>query len=291
MKKFLLGFLVALVLLIGGSKFVLADGASVSLTVKNNGDVVYSGSVALLPAGTISINDSSGNPHDANADSVLSVVNTAAASSTEFNISNLIYYDAFGAFYLKCMNVSGSELCNNWQYKVDDVSPAVGMDSEILSGGENVVLYFGDDGEAPAPTPPAPAPEPETTPAHSSSGSSGGGYITPNTICEQGEKFSVTTGQPCTSFISPPAPVSPPLTSPPSNTSPTKKLPGYSPTGESKPVLPSAPKKQIKKANEILNQNTAATINTITPPSLTPQTGTPKNNWWGRFWEKILSVF
>jgi len=48
---------------------------------------------------------------------------------------------------------------------------------------------------------------------------------------------------------------------------------------------------QLLREKGILNQNTAATINTITPPSLTPQTGTPKNNWWGRFWEKILSVF
>ncbi|MDD5721558.1 MAG: hypothetical protein PHT16_03935 [Candidatus Pacebacteria bacterium] len=288
MKKSLLSFLFTLVLLSAVSNFALAEGVNVNLTVKNNGEVVYVGSVALLPAGTISINDSSGNPHDTNADSVLSIVNIADASSGEFNISNLIYYDMFSAFYLKCINVSGSELCDNWQYKVDGDSPAMGMDSKILSGGENVVLYFGDENKTPAPTP-EPEPEPETPPVHRSSG--GGGYIVLNTVCEEGTKFSATTGRPCTSFIPSSIPVSPTVTPPLLNVNLEEKLLGHSPTDESKSVFLPTTEKLSKKTNEAVKQNTATVINAVSQTPSIPQTETPKKSWWNRFWDNIFSIF
>ena len=285
MKKILLSFLIALVLLTGVSKFALADGTNVNLTIKNNGDVVYSGSVALLPAGTVSISDSSGNPHDTNADNVLSIVNTADISSEEFNISNLIYYDVFGAFYLKCISVSQTELCDNWQYKVDGESPNVGMDSKILSGGENVVLYFGDENKAPESTPaPTPTPVPETPPAPSGSG--GGRYIILSTVCEQGEKFSATTGQPCTSFIVPPPPVS--LSPIPPNTNLEEKTQSALP-----PTTKKQTKKVVKKIQNLASQNTATVINAVTnsPSTTTTESPTPKKNWFVRLLDKIFSVF
>jgi hypothetical protein len=275
MKKILLSFLFVLVLLTGENEFVLAEGTNVNLTVKNNGEVVYSGSVTLLPAGTISINDSDGNPHDTNADSVLSIVNTADTSSGEFNISNLIYYDIFSAFYLKCINVSGSDLCDDWQYKVNGESPALGMDSKILSGGENVVLYFGDENKAPAPTP-----EPETPSVHRSSG--GGGYIVLSTVCEEGTKFSATTGRPCTSFIPSPMPISPKIIPSSLNINLEEKQ---------KSVLVPTAKKLTKKTNEAVKQNTATVINAISQtPSIT-QTETIKRSWWNRFWDNVFSIF
>jgi len=265
MKKFLLCFLIILVLLTGGSKFVLADGASVNLTVKNNGDIVYSDTIPLSPT-----------PSE---DNVLSVIKQADTLSPNFNISNIIHY-SFGD-YLKCIMIfETTELCDNWLYKVDGNSPDVGMDSKILSGGENIVLYFGDENKAP---------EPETPPAHSSGGSSGGGYLILNTVCEQGEKFSVTTGKPCISFVPSPLLVSPILTSPSSNTNLEEKPIGHSPTDESKDVLSTIPKKQTKKINKITNQNTATIVNSV--PLVPIQTETKKNTWWGRFWDKIFSVF
>jgi hypothetical protein len=274
MKKILPSFLVALVLLTGVSKFALADGTNVNLIVKNNGDVVYSGSVTLLPVGTISINDSSGKPHDTNADSVLSIINTTDASSGEFNISNLIYYDLFGAFYLKCINVSGTDLCDNWQYKVDEKSPDVGMDSKILSGGENVALYFGDENKAPEPTPtPTPTPVPETPPAHRSSGS----YIIPPQIISPPE----TTPLPLFS------PIPTETTSPPLNTNLKEKI---------QPVLSPAPKKQtkkvVKKVQNLASQNTATVINSVSTPPLQPtQNETPKKGWFRNLLDKIFSIF
>ena len=257
MKKFLPSFLIALVLLTGVYKFALADGTNVNLTIKNNGDVVYSGSVALLPAGTISINDSSGNPHDTNADSVLSIVNTADASSEEFNISNLIYYDAFGAFYLKCISVSQSELCDNWQYKVDGESPNLGMDSKILSGGENVLLYFGDENKAPEP-------EIETPPVHNGPS---GSYVMPQQT-----------------ILPPPVIPSPS----PISIEPTLPL-NINLEEKPKSVLPPAPKKQTKKINKITKQNIATITNSVLPAPIIIET--PKKSWFRNLLDKIFSIF
>ena len=286
MKKFLPSFLIALVLLTIGSNFVLADGTNVNLTVKNNGDVVYSGSIALPPAGTISINDSSGDPHDTNADSVLSIINTADTLSTAFNISNLIYYNSFGAFYLKCINVSGSDLCDDWQYKINDVSPSNGMDSEILAGGENVVLYFGDENKAP---------EPE--PVHNSGG--GGGFMALS--LNAASPISPVSNPPAstTPAPTPPVPVStPPVSAPipapaPLNTTLEEKskeeLKGQSFKNPQRTVLG-----KTKKTNKILKQNTATALNAVpnTPP--VPQTETPqqvKKGWFKNLLDSIFSIF
>jgi hypothetical protein len=264
MKKILPSFLIALVLLVGVSKFALADGTDINLTVKNNGDVVYSGDITLLPAGIISINDSSGNPHDTDADSVLSIINTADALSEEFNISNLIYYDMFGAFYLKCIDVSSSPLCDNWQYKVNGDSPAVGMDSKILSGGENVVLYFGDENKIP---------EPEAE--------------TPRTRVSSGGSRRIVLDD----VESPPLPPTPP----PSNITLEEKPLGDSPTGESEVITTATevPKKIIAKQKIVKQQKLEATVvNAVTPePKIIQSVETPKKNWFRRFWEKVFSVF
>ena len=142
-----------------------AYAASVNLVVKNEGAVVFSGDIPLPEDGTININDTEGNPHPANARSVLSVVNDADQTTGDFSISSLIYYSSFNAFYLKCMTVAeGGELCDNWQYKVDGDDPGVGMDNKTLSGDEDVVLFFGEENPDPAPEP-EPEPEPEPAPA------------------------------------------------------------------------------------------------------------------------------
>jgi hypothetical protein len=288
MKKILLSFLIVSTLLIGGSKFVLADGASVNLTVKNNGDIVYSGIIPL-----------SSTPSE---DNVLSVIKQADTLSPDFNISNIVHY-SFGD-YFKCITISETtELCDNWLYKVNGDSPMMGMDSYPLSGNENIVLYFGDENKAPTPEV-VPEPEPENPPAHSEGG---GGYVILNTVCEQGEKFNVTTGQLCTSFIPSPLLVSPTPIPPSLNINLDEKSLEHSLTGESKEIFPTNPKKQIKKISKITlghsplgssltddamgepNQNTTTIINSVPPVSV--QNETPKKTWWGRFWDKIFSIF
>lgn len=262
MKKILVSFLVALVLLAGTNRVTLADGTDVNLTIKNNGALIYSGNIALPPAGTISINDSDGNPHDTNADSVLSIINIADAASSEFNISKLIYYDMFGAFYLKCINVSSSELCDNWQYKVNGDSPSMGMDSKILSGGENVVLYFGDENSEPEP------PAETSSSRIISSGSSAPAPVVENTIL--------------------PTPL-PPVPTP----APQTILPSTSINLDNKPgtiiVNPKFFKKVLVKQKSI-----SATSDTATPSLAQPtieKKEAPKRNWFLRFLDNLFSIF
>jgi hypothetical protein len=271
MKKFLSSFLIALVLLTGTSKFALAEEASVNLTLKNNGDVVYSGVILLSPT-----------PSE---DNVLSVIKQADILSPDFNISDIVHY-SFGD-YLRCINVSGNDLCDNWLYKVNGDSPMVGMDSYALSGSENIVLYFGDENKTSVPEP-EPTPEPETPPAHSGGGSSIGGYLISNTVCEQGQKFSVTNGRLCTSFTPASSPVASIPASTFSNTNLEEKPLEHSSTGEPKPVLSSTPKKQTKQINKVANQNTATVINSVDPSPAPIKTETPKKNWFMRLLGSIF---
>jgi hypothetical protein len=124
---------------------VHADSA-VNLMIKNNGVPVFSGQVSLPTEGTVDIVDTNGNTHGVNTRSVLNIVKEADVASSDFNISNLIYYAMFDAFYLKCITpASSTELCDGWQYKINGTDPGTGMDQSTLSGGENIVLYFGED--------------------------------------------------------------------------------------------------------------------------------------------------
>jgi hypothetical protein len=139
----------AVVLMLFVSQISYADDGEISLKVKNDGVTVFSGVLSLPAEGVTSINDSSGSSYELDARSVLNIVNLADNSSSDFSISNLMYYSSFNAFYLKCITVGGDELCDGWQYKVNDTAPSLGMDQEILSGGESVILFFGNEGEEP----------------------------------------------------------------------------------------------------------------------------------------------
>ncbi len=250
MKKILFSFLFTLVLLLGVNKFALADEINVNLTVKNNGDIVYSGTIPLPPS-----------PSE---DNVLSVIKQADVLSPDFNISNIVHY-SFGD-YLKCIMISETELCDNWLYKVNVDSPMVGMDSYVLSGGENVVLYFGDENKAPEKEP-----EIETPPVvHRSSGS----YIRPPQVILPPAEMIATTPLPL-----------------PTPTELTPTQPNTNLEEKPKPVLLPNTKKLTKKINKIAKQNTATVIDTISQtPSIT-QTETTKKNWWNKFWDNIFSIF
>jgi len=139
MKKIIKVLLVITILFTGSSVFAV----DINLTIRDNDTIIFSETVPLQVAGNINLNDIEGNPHSINAQSVLSVLNDADILSTNFNISNLTYYDSFGSLYLKCITDSIGEQCDNWQYTVNNIYPSLGMDVNILSGGENVYVYFG----------------------------------------------------------------------------------------------------------------------------------------------------
>jgi len=143
MKKIIKILLVNVILFTGSSVFA----TDVNLTIRDADTIVFSGAVALQPLpppdGMIDLADSSFVTHSVNADSVLSMLNDADLLSPDFSISNLEYYDSMGSFYLKCITDVIGERCDNWQYTVNNSYPPLGMDKTILSGGENVYIYFG----------------------------------------------------------------------------------------------------------------------------------------------------
>ncbi len=120
-----------------------AEDLTIALTVRSGDTVIYSGTLPIHGTGMVDLNDSNGSPHSTNADSVLSMIHDADLADTSWEISNLQYFDSFGAFYLKCLTSIAGENCDNWQYVVDGASSFASMDQNVLSGGENVYVYFG----------------------------------------------------------------------------------------------------------------------------------------------------
>src|SRR3989344_8033707 len=93
----------------------------------NDGDNTLSIEDFPLPdEGLMNIKDSSEEAHDVNARSVLAVLYILDGERSDFQISEMIYYSSFNAFYLKCITLL-EEKCDNWLYKVDGESPSVGM--------------------------------------------------------------------------------------------------------------------------------------------------------------------
>ena len=131
--------LVLLIVLLAVAAPALA--ADANLTVRNGNEIIFSGAVAL-PTGITSVDDSENTSHELDENSVLAALLSADLASENFEVSEMTYFSSFGSLYLKCLT-AGSELCDDWQYVVDGTSPSVGIDQEILSGGENVYLYFG----------------------------------------------------------------------------------------------------------------------------------------------------
>ncbi|HWA32469.1 MAG TPA: prenyltransferase/squalene oxidase repeat-containing protein [Candidatus Paceibacterota bacterium] len=132
-------------LFLSGAGNSRAEVPTADLTIRDGGTIVFSGPVPLEPSGIASLADSDGNSHDINADSVLYMLHDADQSSNAFDISDLVYYDSFGSFYLKCITDTKGEECDNWQYVVDGASPSESIDHKSLSGGESVYVYFGPE--------------------------------------------------------------------------------------------------------------------------------------------------
>lgn len=113
--------------------------------IRSGEDVVYDGVINLPEEGVVNILSSDGENHEINSRSVLSVLQIISQESEPpFIISDLQYYSSFGSLYLKCITPNNKEeLCDNWQYVVNGVTPYSGIDQTVLTGDEDVALYFG----------------------------------------------------------------------------------------------------------------------------------------------------
>ncbi len=105
--------------------------------------VVYQGEAVFPNDSTIDIVDTDGVTHAINARSALGFLQKISQDSDSFTLT-IQYFSAYNSLYLKCITPNGSsELCNNWQYSINGVTPWSSMDAMILSGGETVGFYFG----------------------------------------------------------------------------------------------------------------------------------------------------
>src|SRR3989338_9903940 len=112
--------------------------------IRNGDSILWQGSVPLPDNGTIEINDINGIPHSVSARSVLAILKTIDETNDSFSISNLQFYDSFSSFYIKCiLPAGGTEACDNWQYAVGNTIPSVSIDAIVLSGVENIYVFFG----------------------------------------------------------------------------------------------------------------------------------------------------
>lgn len=138
------------VLLLACAGFLWAGfsyAADVSVSLRYQSNLLFQGQTALPAPGTVTLNDMTGVPRSVNAQSVLALLAAIDSTNPAFSISKLQYFPGFSppSLYLKCIEILAEalEACDNWLYVVNGTSPSLGMDQYILSGGEQVYVYFG----------------------------------------------------------------------------------------------------------------------------------------------------
>ncbi|MCH7680034.1 hypothetical protein IID10_11845, partial [candidate division KSB1 bacterium] len=125
---------------------VSVEAAEVSMSLRYQDTVVLDQVSFELPSeGTITIIDTNGNDRLVNAQSVLGILAAIDSADASFELSKIQYFVSFNSLYLQCATgtLLGGEKCDNWLYAVNGVDPLVGMDASILTGGEQIYVYFG----------------------------------------------------------------------------------------------------------------------------------------------------
>lgn len=113
------------------------------LRVRNGDDLVFDDVVVMPSDGKVTITDSSLVDTEVAQNSVLGLLDTASKSGDSFSISNLVYYPSFGSFLINCVDVTGDELCYNWQYAVNNDYASMGTNQYLLENRDKVYFYFG----------------------------------------------------------------------------------------------------------------------------------------------------
>lgn len=137
MNRFLKVFFVVLLVLFA-VKEVKAEAIDANITLRSGPTIIFSGNISFGDTETIEIDG-----HMVPGNSVLSLLHTADLAREEWEISDLQYFDSFGSFLLNCITSTVGNDCYDWHYAVDGSLPSESIDKKILSGGENVYMYFG----------------------------------------------------------------------------------------------------------------------------------------------------
>ena len=138
-------------LIIIGLLFWGTAHADVTFSIRYEDNLFFESSTVTLSGGdTIfsAVDSDTGEPVDVtiSADTVLGILSAIDETDDGFSISiPLIYYSSFvpPSLYVKCIEVDGTDACDNWQYVVNGDYPTVGMDLTTLADGDVVFVYFG----------------------------------------------------------------------------------------------------------------------------------------------------
>ena len=117
----------------------------VTVNVRYESAVPYTGTVTLTKGSTVTATDSSGSTHQIASDSVLAALIAADNTSGEFALSRVSYYGSFDSFYIDCVVLpsENGEKCHDWQYVVNNTYPPMGVDKYTVNDGDVVYFYFG----------------------------------------------------------------------------------------------------------------------------------------------------
>lgn len=115
-----------------------------TILIRKHETVVYDSVFDFPSAGTLEIQDSDGVLHEIDTQSVLGVLSILDMENDTFALSDIVYYESFDSLYLKCVVINTEEFCDNWQFVVNSITPWTSIDSTVLSGGETIGLYFGN---------------------------------------------------------------------------------------------------------------------------------------------------
>lgn len=123
-----------------------AQAADVSVSLRYQDTLLLDEVSFELPSpGTLTVTDTKGEDRSLNAQSVLGILAAIDSTDTSFEISKIQYFASYSSLYLQCITGTsmGSEQCDNWLYVVNGADPGIGMDAKVLTGGEQVYIYFG----------------------------------------------------------------------------------------------------------------------------------------------------
>lgn len=124
---------------------LIPRSARANVTVRNGTDIAFAGVVNLASPSAPDIELSPSNAtstYPTPARSVLAVLADIDGQQDTFSITDLQYFSSFNSFFVNCITIT-EEACGAWQYVVNDIYPAVGMDGYALSDSDTAYIYFG----------------------------------------------------------------------------------------------------------------------------------------------------
>ncbi|MDO8482103.1 MAG: prenyltransferase/squalene oxidase repeat-containing protein [bacterium] len=128
---------------------VFADATSTaSITVRDGDATAFTGLVELSASTSPPVDVAPTNSSTTvaiPADSLLAVLMSQDATTTDFDITDLQYFSSFNSFLVNCIAIPAKPVpdCFNWTYAVNGAFPQVGIDHTTLHDGDVVYLFFG----------------------------------------------------------------------------------------------------------------------------------------------------